>query len=190
MFTFACTSRPLRVERNTWALSVVTSGSLMTGEVSDDDLPFELRAMAAVLKAVPDNQDLLISAASRFVQFGMADMLLAPTNPESAGRKTHAKQAFLRASEYGLRVLELSHPGFGQALDEDPQQALLQTTHDDVAALYWTGAALSAAISADKSDQALTGVSPVAQALLARARKLDETFGSPAIRAGFSLFQQ
>jgi hypothetical protein len=90
---------------------------------------------------------------------------------------------YLRARGYGLRLLELDHPGISERLLTDPELAVAEV--DDVAALYWTGAAWGAAISLGKDKPDLVADLPAVLALLKRALQLDEAFGKGALHAMF-----
>jgi hypothetical protein len=79
--------------------------------------------------------------------------------------------------------LETKHPGFKQALRANPKSAVRIATASDVPLLYWTAAALGAAISISKDDPALVSDQVILEALIDRALELDEDFDHGAIHS-------
>ena len=61
-----------------------------------------------------------------------------------------ARKHYVRAYEQGVARLERRHPGFAAALEASPGKAVEQTVTGDVPLLYWTAAALGAAIGTSK----------------------------------------
>ena len=88
---------------------------------------------------------------------------------------------YRRAIEYGMRGLEVDHPGLRQALGDDARAALAGMKKDDVPMLYWTSAAWSLAISLDKTDAAMAVNLPLAESLMHRALELDPSYGDGVI---------
>lgn len=192
-----CSLRKLAVNSLADSLSEGTTSVFAT----DDDpqlvgeaLPFALKTMEALLQHVPEHEGLLLAAASGFVQYTHAYVLLPAKELESQDfsearrQRQRARRLFLRGYRYGVRALEVSHPGMTETLSENPTQAVSTTDSDDVAALYWTGAALGSAISVAKSDMELVGDVPVVEALMQRALALDESWGNGAIHEFFIVF--
>jgi predicted anti-sigma-YlaC factor YlaD len=96
-------------------------------------------------------------------------------------QRERARRLYLRARNYGLRGLETAHPDLGKALKADPTRAVAGATVEDVALLYWTGIAWTAAISLSKDDAFLVAELPVAESLVRRALELDEAFDNGTI---------
>ncbi|MFQ5604210.1 MAG: TRAP transporter TatT component family protein [bacterium] len=169
---------------------------------SDDDpeligqaLPFALKTMESLLQSAPDNKQLLIAAASGFVQYAHAYVLRPAISQENsdlqasrAGRE-RAKRLFIRARNYGLRALATQYPNLPQTLNSDPASALSGVQRADIASLYWTGVAWGSAISVSKDDMNLVGELPIVQALLNRALELDESWQDGAIHEFFIVFE-
>ncbi len=135
---------------------------------SDDDpelvgeaLPFALKTIEGLLEATPQHEGLLFSAASGFTQYAHVYLALQADYVEEAdlARATHlrgrAMGLYRRAFEYGMRGLEVDHPGFRRALGDDERSALAGMKKDDVPLLYWTSAAWSLQISLDKTNATL-----------------------------------
>jgi predicted anti-sigma-YlaC factor YlaD len=163
---------------------------------SDDDpelireaLPFSLKTLEALLNGSPKEPGLLLAAASGFTSyaFGFLDtdaLALEPTDyPAALLVRERERRMFLRARNYGLRGLELTHPGIGVLLREHPEGAANACTRDDVPFLYWTGAAWGGAISTGKDHPELLADLPAVRTLLGRALELDESFKGGAIHA-------
>src|SRR2546425_2174821 len=101
---------------------------------SDDDpelikaaAPFSLKLMESFLAQNPRHPGLLAAAASGFTQYAYA--FVQEESEEAEARdlaaaealRARARRLYLRANGYGLRGLEVRHPGFGQALLAKPK---------------------------------------------------------------------
>lgn len=171
--------------------ALASSGS---GFGSDDDpeligaaVPFSLKLMESVLAETPKHRGLLLAAAQGFVQYSYAFVEMNADELEDKDvraayvQRDRARRLYLRARNYGLRGLEVTHPGLGTALKSNPVAAAAQATEDDVALLYWTGVAWAAAISLSKDNPYLVSELPIAVALVRRALELDESYDYGAI---------
>jgi len=161
---------------------------------SDDDpelikaaAPFSLKLMEALLNDDPANDKLLLAASSGFTEYDYAFVepdadALEPTDFAGAQAiRGRARRLYLRARDYGLRGLEVRHPGFRAALAAHPAGAVANTVPADVPLLYWTAAAWGAAISVGKDTPSLLAEIPQMEALIDRALALDESWGDGAI---------
>ena len=168
------------------------------GWASDEDpelvreaLPFALKTMESLLAQSPRHRGLLLGACSGFTQYAYAfvqseaDYLEAADLAAATAMRARAQKLFLRARDYGLRGLEVDHPGLRQGLQRD--QAAVEAVREPqaVALLYWTGVAWGAAISLQKDNADLVADLPVTAALVRRALALDERFGGGA---GYDFF--
>ena len=198
MFLFAgCSIKQMAVNSVADALSA--DGTSVFASDDDPELvgeapPFALKSMEAILGATPRHRSLLIATSAGFVQYGHAYVLqpaLALENENlQAARKVRerAKRLFLRARQYGIKALDLDHPGFSQAIFADPVTAVEGMERKDVAALYWTGVAWGSAISAAKSDMSLIGDLPIVTAIMEKALKLDSGWHNGAIHEFFIVY--
>lgn len=156
-------------------------------ELIRDAAPFSLKLMESLLAESPEHAGLLAAAAGGFTQYGYAfvqqeaDELEATDVAGAAARRVRARGLYLRGRDYGLRGLEVAHPGLTAALRRDPPAALAVCRKEDVRLLYWTAAAWGAAIAATKDDPELIGDLPVVAALIDRAAVLDEAWDAGAI---------
>jgi predicted anti-sigma-YlaC factor YlaD len=179
-----------------YALNKVSDAVAQSGATyaSDDDpdlikdaVPFGLKLTESLLAENPRHLGLLTSAVSGFTQYAYAFVQeqADETEPQdfaaAEAMRTRARRLYLRAQGYGLRGLEVSHPGFGKALLANPSSAVRTTTKSDVPLLYWTAAAWASAISLSKDNPGLVGQIPAMEALMDRALELDESWDNGAI---------
>lgn len=180
-----------RYALNKAADAVAQSGNTFS---SDDDpelvkaaAPFSLKLMESLLAENPRHPGLLTSTASGFTQYAYAFVQAEADEVEprdfaaAEAMRARARRLYLRAQRYGVRGLEVQHPGFGKALLADPKAAVRATTKADVPLLYWTAAAWASAISLSKDNPELVGQIPAMEALIDRALELDESYGQGAI---------
>ena len=161
---------------------------------SDDDpelikaaVPFSLKLMESFLAENPRHTGLLTATASGFTQYAYAfvqqdaDEIESQDLASAETLRTRARRLYLRAMRYGLRGLEVKHPGFSKTLITDPQATSMMAAKADVPLLYWTAAAWASAISISKDNPELVGQIPAMAALISRALELDESYGNGAI---------
>lgn len=173
-----------------------------TTYASDDDpelirgaLPFSLKLIESLLAQSPDHRGLLLSAASGFTQFSYAfvqedaDEAEDRDLSEAEALRQRARRLYLRARDYGLRGLELDHPGFGKALREDAAAAVRDARAEDVPFLYWTAASWGAVISLSKDDPDLLADLPLVEALLRRGLELEEGYDYGALHEFLITFE-
>jgi hypothetical protein len=158
-------------------------------------IPFALSTVEGLLRKQPESQRLLLTAAQGFTQYAYVcvetkGILLDEENYE--GSKLQLERAlhlFLRAKRYGVRGLELRHPGLEQRLLIDPDSAVANTTLEDVPLLYWTAASWGAAISRGKDRADLIADLPSVIAMMERILELDEAFGDGTIHDVFVMLR-
>ena len=161
---------------------------------SDDDpelikaaAPFSLKLMESFLAENPEHRGLLTATASGFTKYAFAfvqedaDELEERDLAAAEALRDRARKLYLRAQRYGLRGLEVKHPGFTQDLLNNPKAAVRKMNKTDVPLLYWTAAAWGSAISLSKNNPELVGQIPAMEALIDRALELDESFDNGAI---------
>lgn len=169
-----------------------SGGSFATDD--DPDLiqaaaPFSLKLMESLLAESPRHERLLQATASGFVQYAFAfvqqdaDELEEKDLAGAERLRGRARRLYLRARDYGLRGLEVRHPGFRAALRANPRQAVGSMTAKDVPLLYWTAAAWGSTISLSKDNPDLIGDQPQVEALIDRALALEEGFDHGAIHS-------
>jgi predicted anti-sigma-YlaC factor YlaD len=151
--------------------------------------PFSLKLMESLLAERPQHRGLLLATASGFTQYAFAfvqqdaDELAEKDFVTGNALRQRARRLYLRARDYGLRGLDVTHPGFSAQVRSAPRAAVRSATKDDVPFLYWTAAAWGAAISVSKDNADLIADLAVVEALIDRALELDESFEHGAIHA-------
>lgn len=176
--------------------AIAESGSVYA---SDDDVelvgaatPFGLKTIEGLLAALPHHEGLLLAAAKGYTQYSYAYVDLPSQDLEfrdvqaAYEQKDRARRLYLRARDYGLRALEVRHPGF---IEQLPGSVSSATSREDVPYLYWTGAALAGAISLGKDDADLIAQIPVLQRLMERALELEPTFDDGALHTFFIAYE-
>jgi predicted anti-sigma-YlaC factor YlaD len=161
---------------------------------SDDDpelvraaAPFSLKLMESLLADNPTHAGLLSAAASGFTQYAFAfvqedaDEVEARDLATAEALRGRARRLYLRARNYGLRGLEVNHPGLTNALLAEPKTAVRTATMADVPLLYWTASSWASAIVLSKDNPQLIAQVPAMEAMIDRAAELDESFGNGAI---------
>jgi len=156
-------------------------------ELVGDASPFGLKLMESLLAESPRHQPLLLAAARGFTQYAFAYVHVPADELEqhdvnaAYAQRARARRLYVRARDYGLRGLEVSHPGITSALRTDPRKAVEETGNEDVALLYWTAAAWGAAIGLGKDEPALLADIPVVELMARRVLALDESFEAGAV---------
>ncbi len=158
-------------------------------ELIRDAAPFSLKLMESLLAENPRHAGLLYAAASGFTQYSYAfiqqdlDIMEEHDVTAAANLRARARGLYLRGRDYGLRGLEVAHPGLTAALRQNHRAALSACRAADVHLLYWTAVSWAAAIASAKDDPALIADLPLTEALIDRALELDETYDYGAIHS-------
>jgi hypothetical protein len=169
--------------------------------VSDEDpdlireaIPFGLKTYEALLDVSPEHRGLLLSAASGFTAYAYliqdeAERLDAVDLPRARMLRARAHRLYLRGRDYGLRGLEVRHPGLTARLRQDSSAALSLTTMEDVPYLYWAGASWAGALTAAKDDLHLLAELPISGALVGHVLELDESYELAAAHEFFIAYE-
>jgi predicted anti-sigma-YlaC factor YlaD len=158
-------------------------------ELVKEALPFSLKLIESLLAESPRHRGLLVAAASGFTQYSYGFVKQKADEVESKDfalameMRARARALFLRARNYGLRGLEVSHAGITAALNADPIQTLKIMKAADVPLLYWTAASWGMAITLSKNEPALIADQPIVEALIDRCLELDESYDRGAIHS-------
>lgn len=145
-------------------------------------IPFGLKTMESLLQEVPRHRPLLAAAARGFTQYAYVYVQLPADELEERDVEAayaewgRARRLYLRARDYGLRSLGIDGPAQRLALYRDPRAALAPLGEGQMAALYWTALAWSAAISLGKDQPRLVAELPIVAALVERAMQIDADF--------------
>jgi predicted anti-sigma-YlaC factor YlaD len=153
--------------------------------------PFGLKLLESLLAESPKHPGLLLALTRGFTQYAYAfvdapaDVLEEHDVTGAYAARERARKLYLRARDYGLRGLDVAHPGVAAQLRRDPDGALAQMRRADVPLLYWTAVAWGEAISLGKDDPYLVADLPSVQHLAARALALDESFNAGSVHSLF-----
>ena len=160
-------------------------------EVVRAALPFLLKTIESIIEAEPERQDVLLFASTGFVLYSsaflQADAALAEWDDYDRASELNerARRMYLRARDYGLRNVEVDHPGITERLRTEPEAAVAVFEVEDVESLYYLGGAWMLAISVGLDQPALVADLPAARVLLDRALELDEDFERGALHTAF-----
>ena len=184
-----CSVRRLAIDGLAEALagSAEAFASETDPELVRDALPFALKAVEALLLEEPEQADLLLAACSGFTQYTYAFVekeakALAETDYErSSAQRARAVRLYMRARDYGLRGLELEHPGIGERLRREPSAAAAELEQGDMPFVYWTAAAWGLAIAGGQDRPELAADLDAVRMLFRRALELDESFMDGAL---------
>jgi len=187
----ACGCSIKRVAANSVA-NALTSGEDVFATDNDpelvrDALPFGLKTLESLLTIVPRNRNLLLAACRGFTQYGYAfvqgdaDYIEAQDYARAKELRQRALKLYLRARDYGVRGLELSHPGIGRALSVTPDAAAAKLGKKDVDLLYWVAAAWGSAIGVGKDHPELMADINAVRALMNRGLVVDPDFDGGSI---------
>jgi predicted anti-sigma-YlaC factor YlaD len=160
-------------------------------ELVRDSLPFLLKTIESIIDADPARQDVLLFANTGFVLYAnaflQADAAVAEWDDYDVALELNerARRMYLRARDFGLRSVEIDHPGIEERLQTDPEAAVAVFGPADVERLYYLGGAWMLAISLGLDRPALVADLPAARALLDRALELDEGFERGVLHAAF-----
>ena len=160
-------------------------------ELVRDSLPFLLKTIESIIDADPERQDVLLFANTGFVLYAnaflQADAAIAEWDDYDRALELNerARRMYLRARDYGLRNVEVDHPGITARLRTDPEAAVAAFRREEVESLYYLGGAWMLAISLGLDRPALVADLPAARALLDRALELDAGFERGALHSAF-----
>jgi predicted anti-sigma-YlaC factor YlaD len=170
---------------------LASSGSTFTSdedpELVEAAIPFGLKLYEGLLAESPKHEGLLLAAASGFTEYAYAfvDIKAEEAKEESLDKanalQERARKLYMRAHGYAIRGVEVKHPGFGTALDNDAAAALKPMKKADVPLLYWTAASLGLAVSTSKGNPEMIAQLPLVEMIVNRIAELDETYDNGAI---------
>ena len=170
---------------------LASSGSTFTSdedpELVEAAIPFGLKLYEGLLAESPKHTGLLLAAASGFTEYAYAfvDVKAEEAKEDSIDKanalQERARKLYMRAHGYAVRGVEVKHPGFATALDNDAAAALKPMKKVDVPLLYWTAASLGLAVSTSKGNPEMIAQLPLVETIVNRIAELDETFNNGAI---------
>jgi predicted anti-sigma-YlaC factor YlaD len=155
---------------------------------SDDDpeliraaVPFSLKLVESLLAENPRHEGLLLAAARGFTEYAYAfvqedaDELEDTDKVAATAMRARAAKLYLRGRNYGLRGLEVKHPGFAERLKANPKEAVKELKKSESPLMYWTAISWGAALSASHDFTMIPEI-PRFEALIDRVMELDEAY--------------
>jgi TRAP transporter TatT component family protein len=151
-------------------------------------MPFALMLHESLLASVPTFEPLLTTTCSLYAQYAFgflaaeAEALQRDDYDRSQYVTGRALKLAERGRKYCWRGLEVTFRGITEALKVDPARALMRAKKEHVPLLYWSAAALGAAISTGGIEHPELLIDwPVVRALAERALALDATWHNGSI---------
>lgn len=177
-------------------------GKAETVYLSDDDpelveaaLPFNLKTIETLLQSSPNHRGLLLTATKGFVfyTYGFVEPEADRVEEDDFYRaleiRKRASRLYSRAFHYGLRGLEVRHPGISSRLSRSPTEASSALDREDVPLAVWTAASLGLLVGVSLDDPEKTADIAVVGALLERALELDPTYDDGTIHEFLVLYE-
>ena len=190
-----CAVRPFVVDKAADALA-------SQGQSDEDDIllareasAFYLKLSESVLKETPGNLKLAESVASGFTQYAYAFVAFDAEKLESQDAKAaqrmreRAARLYWRANQHAMRALEISLPGFKQALVKNDPQLLARLRQDQVGLAYWAAASWGGFISLSKDDPDKVADLPLAVNLATLAWKKNPDFNRGGLTSLMGTFE-
>lgn len=150
-------------------------------ELAREASAFYLKFSESVLRPQPDHTGLAAAVAGGFTQYAYAFVAfeadrIEATDAKAAQRlRERAARLYRRGRDHALTALELTRPGFRQALADPAAQPALRT--EQLALAYWGAAAWGGMISLSKDDPDTVADLPLAIRLAQLAWRLEPSFG-------------
>jgi hypothetical protein len=190
-----CAVRPFVVDKAADALA-------SQGQSDEDDIllareasAFYLKLSESVLKETPGNLKLAESVAAGFTQYAYAFVAFDAEKIESQDAKAaqrmreRAARMYWRANQHAMRALEISLPGFKQALVKNDPQLLARLGQDQVGLAYWAAASWGGFISLSKDDPDKVADLPLAVNLATLAWKKNPDFNRGGLTSLMGTFE-
>lgn len=158
-------------------------------------MPFALKTMESLIVELPDDRELLVGAAKGFTVYAYAFVELDANELEKKDlaqareMRGRAKELYLRARDYGLRALELSHPGLRRGIMKGAAEVVKGLGREDLGALYWSAASWGAAISAAPRDLELVADLGTVELMMRRVLEIDEGYDEGAAHEFFLVYE-
>ncbi len=156
---------------------------------------FYLKMSESLLRASPSNLKLAQSVAAGFTQYAYAFVAFDAEKTESVNAKAafvlreRAARLYGRAHRHAMTALELSSPGFKQALSQPPHALPTHPTEQQVALAYWAAASWGGLISLSKDQPDVVADLPQAIRLTQWAWQAQPSYGQGALASLLGTFE-
>jgi hypothetical protein len=152
--------------------------------LAEQALASNLKLIEVLLQTSPEDPDLLLLASQGFAAYTFAfveeKIATHRADPELAGlERERARRLYLRARDYGLRMLHLRDESFATALHADLptfREALTVLQKQEVPALFWTAYGWAGSINWSRDRPEMVADLPRVVAMMHRVLELDETY--------------
>jgi predicted anti-sigma-YlaC factor YlaD len=180
--------KPLMAKRaaSTLALPVAVINSNPDPEIVRGALSYALLQNEALLVSAPTHDELLLATCRQYVQYASwfvqpdAEAAQPADPPRAQAIMARGAALAIRGKDVCWRALDVEEKGTTARLSGAPDAAAHRFERDDVPLLYWSAAALTAAITmSGRAD--LAHQWPSARALAERALALDDTWNRAAL---------
>jgi hypothetical protein len=139
-------------------------------KLAEQAMASDIKLLEGMIKGDPENENLLLLTSQALGGYALG--FAEDEEPE------RAKALYLRAREYGLRVLRQddSFAAFEDSVLEKYNEVVNNLNHDFIDAMYWTAFAWGSWINLSLDNPRALMELPKAQTLMQRVMDLDETF--------------
>jgi len=152
--------------------------------LAEQALASNVKLLEIFLQASPENPELLLQATQAFGAYAFAfveDKIEVHRGDRELSllHTERARRLYLRARDYGLRLLKLRSDPFAQALTADLpafQAALQRLQEEDVPALFWTAYGWAGYINWSRDRPEAMAELPRAEAMMRRVLELNEGY--------------
>ena len=177
-----CAMRPYFMDKAADILALQGLASEDDTQLAREASAFYLKLSESILKETPQNSKLAESVAAGFTQYAYAFVAfdaekLEPQDAKAAHNiRERAARLYLRAHQHAMRALEISLPGFKQALERNDLQILSKFEQEHVGLAFWASASWGGFISLSKDDSDILADLPLAFNLASLAWKKNPNF--------------
>jgi predicted anti-sigma-YlaC factor YlaD len=177
-----CTVGPYFMNRAADALASQGLSNEDDTQLAREASAFYLKLSESILRETPQNSKLAESVAAGFTQYAYAFVAfdaekLEPQDAKASQKiRERAARLYLRAHQHAMRALEISLPGFKQALERNDLQILSKFEEQHVGLAYWAAASWGGFISLSKDDSDILADLPLAVNLASLAWKKNPNF--------------
>ncbi len=163
-------------------------------ELVGDAIPFAIKTYEILLRQDPDDPEMNLATGRLCIQYAHgwlqqeADQVEEDDYRYARQLGDRAAALHRRGRDYVLHALEVRHPGFASALEQDASITMEVMTIEDVPYLYWLGAGWGGGIAAQKGNMDQVADLPKVEAIMSRVLELDAAFDGGAVHEFFITF--
>ncbi|MFZ1083110.1 MAG: TRAP transporter TatT component family protein [Candidatus Kryptoniota bacterium] len=139
-------------------------------QIAAQAIPSDLKLLDGLILKAPDNEDLLLLGAQGYTSYALGFV--------EDSSKTRASLFYLRARDYGLRIL-FKNDDFKKSFDGDVadfKKALDEFGKDDVPAIFWVANAWASYINMNLDNVEVLADLPKVEAMMDFVLKYDDSY--------------